>query len=69
MTDEQCQLLIDSIKKLTAAVLECSDKIATAIDDIPGVYTGEIEKKLQLLAEVTEEASYKGSSCKFERYE
>ncbi len=61
MTDEQCQVLIDAIKELTLAISMGVDKICDAIDNISTTYTGEIERRLSVLAEVIDNASYRGA--------
>jgi hypothetical protein len=61
MTDEQCQALIAAIKELALAISMGADKISEAIDSISTTYTGEIEKRIGILTEVIDNASYRGA--------
>jgi hypothetical protein len=61
MTDEQCQILIDTLKELALAISLTGDKICDAVDNISTTYTGEIERKIGELTEVIDNASYRGA--------
>ena len=55
MTDEQCDVLVGSINKLTMAIHEVGSKLEEAIDKIyfPTATDG-IEKQLNIIAQVIE---------------
>lgn len=66
MTDEQCQLLVDTLHKLIQAVEMGADKIMDSIDGIYMPGNEGIEKRIEGLAEVIDNASYIGTSCKYD---
>ena len=59
MTDEYCQLLLDSINRLTDAVYSSASKIEVAIDNIYTTSTTQLEKEIHLVAELIEDIAIK----------